>query len=55
MKIANAIEKTSTTPVERINSSRVGQLTFENSMTTSFEKVLSLRHIPFASYAWKIP
>ena len=43
---AKIAENASTTPVELTNSSRVGQLTFENSTRTSFKKLVSFAHIP---------
>ena len=53
MKIANAIEKTSTTLVWFINSSRVGQFTLENSTCTSLAKVVSFCHICLHIELWR--
>jgi len=46
MKIAKSAEKTRTTLVELTSSSRVGQLTLENSPRTSLRKLLIFSHIP---------
>ena len=45
MNTAKAAENTSTTLVELINSSRVGQVIFANSLRTSLTKMLIFSHI----------
>ena len=54
IKTAKTAEKANTTPVELTKSSRVGQLTLENSARTSLTKLVSLFHIPFPNAeAWQ--
>ena len=54
MKTAKIAENTSTTPVELASSSRVGQLTLENSTRTSLQKLVNFAHIPRLQTSWQV-